>query len=153
MGRRFDGRVDQYSLAMTVHEVLTGTNCMEGPTPSATVVNQTMVVPPPLAELIPGIPKRVSDAILRGLAKDPAERFESCVAFAQELLSAVPTGNTAELDRSGLDPTSAAGPGACPAPLVRLRCRSGESTPAGECVACTARRRRSSACFLPPRSN
>jgi eukaryotic-like serine/threonine-protein kinase len=41
MGRAFDGRVDQYSLAMTVHEVLTGTNCMEGPTPSATVVNQT----------------------------------------------------------------------------------------------------------------
>ena len=66
MGRRFDGRVDQYSLAMTVHEVLTGTNCMEGPTPSATVVNQTMVVPPALTELIPGMPRRVSDAILRG---------------------------------------------------------------------------------------
>ena len=46
MGRPFDGRVDQYALAMTVHEVLCGRNCMEGPTPSATMVNQTMVVPP-----------------------------------------------------------------------------------------------------------
>ncbi len=84
MGRTFDGRVDQYSLAMTVYEVLSGTNCMQGPTPSATVVNQTMVVPPPLSELIAGIPGRVSDAILKGLAKDPAERFENCVSLAGE---------------------------------------------------------------------
>ena len=80
MGQPFDGRVDQYSLAMTVHEVLSGTNCMEGPTPSATVVNQTMVVPPALNELIPGIPVRLSDAILKGLAKNPAQRFENCVS-------------------------------------------------------------------------
>src|SRR5208337_4768754 len=39
MGRTADGQVDQYSLAMTVYEILTGNNCMEGPTPSATVVN------------------------------------------------------------------------------------------------------------------
>ena len=53
MGRTADGRVDQYSLAMTVYEILAGNNCMEGPTPSATVVNQTMVVPPPLTDMLP----------------------------------------------------------------------------------------------------
>jgi serine/threonine-protein kinase len=90
MGRPFDGRVDQYALAMTVHEVLCGRNCMEGPTPSATVVNQTMVVPPALTELIPGVPSRLSDAVLRGLAKDPDERFESCTALARAILEAVP---------------------------------------------------------------
>ena len=62
MGRSFDGRVDQYSLAMTIHEVLTGNNCMEGPTPSATVVNQTMVIPPRLTEIVPD----VSDAGVEG---------------------------------------------------------------------------------------
>src|SRR5262249_668351 len=41
LGHGDDPRMDQYSLAMTVHEVLTGSNCMEGPTPSATMVNQT----------------------------------------------------------------------------------------------------------------
>ena len=87
MGRPFDGRVDQYALAMTVHEVLCGRNCMEGPTPSATVVNQTMVVPPALEELIPGMPRRLSDAVLRGLAKDPDGRFESCTAMAREVLA------------------------------------------------------------------
>ena len=97
MGRAFDGRVDQYSLAMTVHEVLAGTNCMEGPTPSATVVNQTMVVPPALAELRPDIPRRMSDAILKGLAKNPAERFDNCVAFAQAVLAAVSSASRLEL--------------------------------------------------------
>src|SRR5262249_53773545 len=90
MGRPFDGRVDQYSLAMTVHEVLSGTNCMEGPTPSATVVYQTMVMPPALTELIPEIPRALSNAILRGLAKDPGERFEKCVSLAEGILAALP---------------------------------------------------------------
>jgi serine/threonine protein kinase len=95
MGQPFDGRVDQYSLAMTVHEVLSGTNCMEGPTPSATVVNQTMVVPPALTDLIPGIPGRLSDAILKGLAKNPAQRFENCVSLAQEIMRAIPSRDAA----------------------------------------------------------
>jgi hypothetical protein len=79
------------ALDLTVHEVLCGRNSMEGPTPSATVVNQTMVVPPALTELIPGVPSRLSDAVLRGLSKDPDERFESCAALAREILEAVPT--------------------------------------------------------------
>jgi hypothetical protein len=120
MGRRFDGRADQYSLAMTVHEVLTGTNCMEGATPSATVVNQTMVVPPPLSELIPGMPKRVSDAILRGLAKDPAERFPNCVSLAQELLSAVPAASATELGAvNGNESASRGRPGQVPCPACQ----------------------------------
>jgi serine/threonine protein kinase len=91
MGRPFDGRVDQYALAMTVHEVLTGANCMVGPTPSATMVNQTKLVPPDLAELIPGVPRRLCDAVLRGLAKEPKERFESCMELAVEILSELPS--------------------------------------------------------------
>ena len=140
MGRRFDGRVDQYSLAMTVHEALTGTNCMEGPTPSATVVNQTMVVPPPLAELIPGIPKRVSDAILRALAKDPAERFENCVAFAQELLSAVPSGEESAQDRSVPETTSRGRPGRVPCPACEAPMPVGREHSGGRvrCVHCQA---------------
>jgi serine/threonine-protein kinase len=90
MGRPFDRRVDQYALAMTVHEVLTGSNCMSGPSPSATMVNQTKVVPPPLEELIPGISQNLSRAIQRGLAKDPDERFESCSALAHQALLDLP---------------------------------------------------------------
>ena len=41
MGGVPDARTDQYALALTVHEVLTGYNLMAGPTPLATIFNQT----------------------------------------------------------------------------------------------------------------
>ncbi len=113
MGREFDGRVDQYSLAMSVYEVLAGHNCMEGPTPSATVVNQTMVVPPPLTTVLPGVSKRISDAILRALSKDPAERFENCAMMAEEILSAVPASAPASIREAR---TSRGEPGKVPCP-------------------------------------
>ena len=66
------------SLAMTVHEVLTGTNCMAGPTPSATVVNQTMVVPPPFEELAARRSPRGSPTLFSGdWPRIPAERFST----------------------------------------------------------------------------
>jgi eukaryotic-like serine/threonine-protein kinase len=116
MGRPFDGRVDQYALAMTVHEVLCGRNCMEGPTPSATVVNQTMVVPPALEELIPGMPRRLSAAVLRGLAKDPDERFESCTAMAREILSALPSVEVSTEPTERVELTTRGSPGRVPCP-------------------------------------
>jgi serine/threonine-protein kinase len=117
MGRPFDGRVDQYSLAMSIYEVLTGSNCMEGPTPSATVVNQTMVVPPPLSEILPGISDRLSDAILRGLSKDPNQRFETCSLMAEKILSEVPTSLSGTANSSPGDARTSRGkPGKVPCP-------------------------------------
>ena len=57
LGQGEDARTDQYSLAMTVHEVVAGSNCMEGPTPSATMVNQTKLEPPALIGIGPGGPR------------------------------------------------------------------------------------------------
>jgi len=90
MGAPASGRSDQYSLALTVHEVLTGRAFMKGPSLSATMVNQTKIVAPPLAELVPGIPRSLSDAVVRSLAKDPSDRFASCAKFAREALAEIP---------------------------------------------------------------
>ena len=97
LGQGDDPRMDQYSLAMTVHEIVTGSNFMEGPTPSATMVNQTKLEPPSLSQLIPGIPRRTAEAVRRGLSKEPDGRFESCTAFAAEVLAEVPSGATSRL--------------------------------------------------------
>jgi serine/threonine-protein kinase len=91
LGKGDNPRIDQYSLAITVHEVVTGSNCMEGPTPSATMVNQTKLEPPDLRGLIPGVPDRTAAAVRQGLSKDPVGRFESCTAFAREVLAEVPS--------------------------------------------------------------
>ncbi len=136
MGRTADGRVDQYSLAMTVYEILTGNNCMEGPTPSATVVNQTMVVPPPLTEILPDLSKRTSDAISRGLAKNPADRFETCTVLAQEVLAEAPTGSarTTVAPLNGL--TSRGEPGRVPCPSCGTPIPAGREH-AGRRLRCT----------------
>ncbi len=140
MGRPFDGRVDQYALAMTVHEVLCGRNCMEGPTPSATVVNQTMVVPPALEELIPGIPRRLSAAVLRGLAKDPDERFESCTAMAREILAALPADEDPSQATAPVEVTSRGSPGRVPCPSCGGDMPVGREHAGGRirCVRCQA---------------
>ena len=140
MGRPFDRRVDQYALAMTVHEVLSGTNCMSGGTPSATMVNQTMVVPPPLDELVPEIPPQLSDAIARRLSKDPEDRFESCTALAHEVLEQLPAaaGSAATMIGSGLHPSGTQGQ-----PPVRsagVQCRLAASTWGSGFVVPVARR-------------
>jgi serine/threonine-protein kinase len=117
LGRPADARSDQYSLAMTVHEILSGSNPMEGATPSATLVNQTKSTPRALVDLIPGIPRRLSDAVLRGLSKAPEDRFDSCVALAQEILEEVPDESAAgAATRSFLGVVSRGAPGrvACP---------------------------------------
>ncbi len=97
LGHADDARMDQYSLAMTVHEVVTGSNCMEGPTPSATMVNQTKLEPPTLSGSIPRIPDRTAEAVRRGLSKDPRGRFANCTAFAYEVLAEVPAGANSRL--------------------------------------------------------
>ncbi len=76
LGQGDDPRIDQYSLAMTIQEVVTGSNFMEGPTPSATMVDQTRLEPPNLGALIPNMPDRMALAVRRGLSKDPGGRFE-----------------------------------------------------------------------------
>lgn len=90
MGHAHDGRLDQYSLAMTVYEALAGCVPVEGPTASATMVNQTSMKIPPVTQYVTTVPESVSDAILRGLSKNQKKRFDNCVQFAEAVLNALP---------------------------------------------------------------
>jgi hypothetical protein len=90
MGGCGDARSDQYSLALTIYEALTGRNVMAGPSPSATLVNQTTIEPPPLLEALPTVPTRLSEAVRRALSKEPEGRFPTCAAIAHEILADLP---------------------------------------------------------------
>src|SRR4051794_3229983 len=59
MGDQFDGRIDQYALAVTVYEALCGRRPFEGASPTAVLVMH-MTTPP--ADLLPGLPSRLSRA-------------------------------------------------------------------------------------------
>jgi serine/threonine protein kinase len=87
MGRSYDGRADQYALAVTVHEMLHGRVPFEGPTPTAILVKHTVQKPPALHELQPTLSRSLALVVLKALAKEPQERYESCTTFARALLA------------------------------------------------------------------
>ncbi|MCA8991484.1 MAG: serine/threonine protein kinase [Planctomycetaceae bacterium] len=99
LGREFDGHVDQYSLAITVFEVLTGKVPFQGPSASATMVNQVSQKPPNPCELNPKISTDLAKVILKGMAKKPENRFESCSEFADAILARLEDVNDSSAER------------------------------------------------------
>ncbi|MFN4258772.1 MAG: SUMF1/EgtB/PvdO family nonheme iron enzyme [Gemmataceae bacterium] len=91
IGEPFDRRVDQYGLAVTLFEVLSGRLPFDGPNPTAIYMQQVNQEPPVLHELLPTIPKTISQAVRKGMAKNPAERFASCEDLAWAVLQSLRT--------------------------------------------------------------
>jgi serine/threonine protein kinase len=88
MGQPFDGRIDQYALAITVYEMLAGAPPFAGATGAATLVKQTTEAARPLSDAAPGLPASLCEAVHRALEKNPVRRFETCAEFARSALSA-----------------------------------------------------------------
>jgi hypothetical protein len=75
---------DQYALAVIAFQLLTGHVPFEGDTVTVKAGHLDRH-PPRLRSLNPLVPAPVEAVILRALAKDPAERYPSVVAFAAAL--------------------------------------------------------------------
>ena len=86
-GEGLDGRVDQYSLGVVVHQLLCGRLPFEAPTPVALMVKHAHEAPPRLSDLQPSIPAHVSNIVLQALSKNPADRFLDCRSFVEALLT------------------------------------------------------------------
>lgn len=106
LGGAFDGRADQYSLALSVYDALAGKNPFEGPNSSATLVNQTAMQPPPLTEWNPAVTPALWRCVRKGLAKLADERYGSCVEFAEAVLASVPASSSSQSSDSYPGPRS-----------------------------------------------
>ena len=81
-----DGRADQYSLAITVYEMLTGRSPFAG-LPLAVIAGQQLAnLPESLEKVLPGIPVGVALAVRTALSYDRQQRYPSCEAFARAVL-------------------------------------------------------------------
>jgi eukaryotic-like serine/threonine-protein kinase len=80
-----DGRSDIYSLAVVGYEMLAGAPPFVRPTPLATMTAHLSEPPKPVEELRPDTPPALSEALLRALAKEPAQRFQSAKEFGEAL--------------------------------------------------------------------
>ncbi len=87
-GEQVDGRSDQYSLAVTAYEMLTGHRPFQAETTAELLQRQIEEAPPRPRELNAGIPGPVEDVLLRALSKAPDDRFPSIRDFAAALTDA-----------------------------------------------------------------
>jgi serine/threonine protein kinase len=80
-----DARSDIYSVGLTCYETVTGRRPIQGDTEHALMNAQLSVIPPNPAMVNPLVPPAISTAIMRALAKDPAERFQTALEFQAAL--------------------------------------------------------------------
>jgi tetratricopeptide (TPR) repeat protein len=98
--RELDGRSDLYSLGCVLYEMLAGHPPFTGPIES--MVHQHLTVEPAaVTTLRPAVPPAVAAALMRVLAKTPADRFSPAAQFADALRPSVLT------PPSALPPTAA----------------------------------------------
>jgi serine/threonine-protein kinase len=89
-GKPLDGRSDVYSLALMTFEMLTGKLPFDGSSQQELMIARLRSDPIPLRKVRPELkyPTAVERVLLKGLARDPEQRYSSAPAFAAALAAA-----------------------------------------------------------------
>jgi sugar lactone lactonase YvrE len=94
-GRPVDGQSDQYALACSTFEMLTGAPPFKQDETLAIMWAQVSSTPPAATSRRPELPEAVDAVLAKALAKVPADRYGSCLEFAAALRRACGLGGTA----------------------------------------------------------
>ena len=89
--RGVDARSDVYSLGCVLYEMLAGEPPYTGPTAQALITKRLVDPVPAVRRLRAAVPVGVEHALTKALAKVPADRWPSAVAFAEALAAPPPT--------------------------------------------------------------
>jgi serine/threonine-protein kinase len=84
-GRPVDERTDLYSTGAVLYELLTGRPPHTGDSPVAIAYKQVNEVPPPPSEINSDVIPALDAVVMRALAKNPANRYQSAREFADDL--------------------------------------------------------------------
>jgi len=84
-GAPVDQRSDIYSVGILLYELLTGAVPFTGDTPVEIAMKHLSAVPDPPSKKRPDVPRGLDLAVIRALAKDPAERYQSAEEMDAEL--------------------------------------------------------------------
>jgi eukaryotic-like serine/threonine-protein kinase len=84
-GAAVDQRSDIYSVGIVLYELLTGRLPFTGETPLEIAMKHLSEVPKPPSEIRPEVPADLDMVVLRALAKDPEDRFQSAEEMEREL--------------------------------------------------------------------
>jgi TolB-like protein/tRNA A-37 threonylcarbamoyl transferase component Bud32 len=95
-----DGRSDLYSLASVLYEMLVGEPPFTGATHEAILVQRFTQTPPHATAKRPSVPVYLDRALVRALARQPAERFPTVERFAAALVPSAADGSALADDKS-----------------------------------------------------
>jgi len=88
-GGNADGRADQYALACATFELLTGAPPFRRGDATTVMYAQLLQPPPQLTSRRPDLPSAADEVTARALAKDPADRYPTCLEFTSALRAAL----------------------------------------------------------------
>jgi serine/threonine-protein kinase len=83
-GKRVTRQSDLYSLAIVAYEIITGRVPFSGNTPQL-ILAHARSAPPPPSVVAPDLPDELNLVMMRALAKQPQDRFQSGAAFVEAL--------------------------------------------------------------------
>jgi serine/threonine-protein kinase len=84
-GGSVDQRSDLYSLGIVLYELLTGTVPFNGDTPVEIAMKHLSQTPEPPSAKRPDLPREVDLVVMRALAKDPDDRYQSAEEMDADL--------------------------------------------------------------------
>jgi serine/threonine-protein kinase len=84
-GAQVDQTSDLYSVGVVLYEMLTGQVPFTGDTPLEIAMKHLSEIPRPPSELRPEVPHDLDSIVLRALAKDPSERYQSAEEMDADL--------------------------------------------------------------------
>ena len=84
-GGEVDPRSDLYSLGIVLYELLTGKTPFDGETPVEIAMKHLSATPQPPSKLRPDIPPELDMVVLRALAKNPDDRYQSADEMEADL--------------------------------------------------------------------
>lgn len=95
---QLDGKSDQYSLACTVYEMLTGSPPFTGASSQGVIAKRFTEKPPDVSARLPELSPAFSAALVKALSLETTERFSSTGEFAKALVQAAEGSDAATAD-------------------------------------------------------
>jgi serine/threonine protein kinase len=84
-GHEVDGRADLFSLGVILYQMISGHRPFQGNSTATVCFKVANHAPVPLGAFVPGLPPALGEIVLRAMAKNPSDRYQTGMQFVQDI--------------------------------------------------------------------